>query len=110
MLQATGISVAAQDSSAITSCAEEDTQLFLLQDGPSLSVLGMSVNLIVFCYNLAAVSSCLLLEVRHRLPIAACPSCSRLTACPKKRNRKYLGKKRLSKCLGKEGESNLHKH
>lgn len=83
MLQATGVSVTAWGSSSITSCAEEDTQPFLLEDGSSLSVLGMSGNLMAFCYNLAAVPSCLLLEVRHRLPIAACLSCDRLTALSK---------------------------
>lgn len=80
---------------SLPSCAEENTEHILSEDGPSLKVLGMSGNLMVCCCSLAAVPCHLLFAGRDRLPTAACLSCSGLTtACPNGSSRKYLKKKK----------------
>lgn len=85
----------------LPSCAEKNTELTLSEDCPSLNIPGVSGNLMVCCYSLAAVLCHLLFAVRHRLFTAACLSCSRPTAaCPNGTNGKYL-EKRLKKMTRK---------
>lgn len=87
---------------SLPSCAEENTEHILSEDGPSLKVLGMSGNLMVCCCSLAAVLCHLLFAGRDRLPTAACLSCSGLTtACPNGSSRKYI-KKNIKKMTREE--------